>query len=145
MEIEQQVVELAYAMDTFYFLVAGALVMWMAAGFTMLEAGMVRTKSVAEIATKNIALYSIASIMYMLIGYNIMYGDGFNSLIPSFMPILSSVDNFVEEVLLSDGEIIADDAPALLTASPLFAPQMARLFPEQGWLTVEEALGGIRR
>ncbi|MCG5501361.1 ammonium transporter [Ectothiorhodospira lacustris] len=103
--MESQVIEIAYALDTFYFLVSGALVMWMAAGFTMLEAGLVRSKSTVEILTKNIALYSIACIMYMLIGYNIMYGDGFNSLIPSFMPLLSSVDNSVEEVLLSDGEI----------------------------------------
>ncbi|WP_018860883.1 MULTISPECIES: ammonium transporter [unclassified Thioalkalivibrio] len=108
MEIEQQVVELAYAMDTFYFLVAGALVMWMAAGFTMLEAGMVRTKSVAEIATKNIALYSIASIMYMLIGYNIMYGDGLSSVIPS-LGFLITGDNAVGEVLGSDGDIYYSD------------------------------------
>jgi nitrogen regulatory protein P-II 2 len=74
--MEQQVAELAYAMDTFYFLVSGALVMWMAAGFTMLEAGLVRSKSTAEILTKNIALYSIASVMYMVVGYNIMYSDG---------------------------------------------------------------------
>ncbi|WP_017926525.1 ammonium transporter [Thioalkalivibrio sp. HL-Eb18] len=108
MEIEQQVVELAYAMDTFYFLVAGALVMWMAAGFTMLEAGMVRTKSVAEIATKNIALYSIASIMYMLIGYNIMYGDGLSSVIPS-LGFLITGDNAVGEVLGSGGDIYYSD------------------------------------
>ncbi|WP_018138249.1 MULTISPECIES: ammonium transporter [unclassified Thioalkalivibrio] len=108
MEIEQQVVELAYAMDTFYFLVAGALVMWMAAGFTMLEAGMVRTKSVAEIATKNIALYSIASIMYMLIGYNIMYGDGLSSVIPS-LGFLITGDNAVGDVLGSDGDIYYSD------------------------------------
>ncbi|WP_018863124.1 MULTISPECIES: ammonium transporter [Thioalkalivibrio] len=108
MEIEQQVVELAYAMDTFYFLVAGALVMWMAAGFTMLEAGMVRTKSVAEIATKNIALYSIASIMYMLIGYNIMYGDGLSSVIPS-IGFLITGDNAVGDVLGSNGDIYYSD------------------------------------
>ncbi|WP_018952263.1 ammonium transporter [Thioalkalivibrio sp. AKL12] len=108
MEIEQQVVELAYAMDTFYFLVAGALVMWMAAGFTMLEAGMVRTKSVAEIATKNIALYSIASIMYMLIGYNIMYSDGLSSIIPG-LGFLISGDNAVADVLGSGGDIYYSD------------------------------------
>jgi len=50
--------------------------MWMAAGFAMLEAGLVRSKNTAEILTKNIALYSIACIMYLLVGYNLMYGDG---------------------------------------------------------------------
>jgi Amt family ammonium transporter len=70
------VMELSYALDTFYFLVCGALVMWMAAGFTMLEAGLVRAKNTAEILTKNVGLYAIASIMYMLVGYNLMYpGD----------------------------------------------------------------------
>lgn len=69
-----QTIELSYALDTFYFLVCGALVMWMAAGFTMLEAGLVRAKNTAEILTKNVALYSIACIMYMVCGYAIMYG-----------------------------------------------------------------------
>ncbi|SFM62886.1 ammonium transporter [Ectothiorhodospira mobilis] len=103
--MENQVIEIAYALDTFYFLVSGALVMWMAAGFTMLEAGLVRSKSTVEILTKNIALYSIACIMYMIIGYNIMYGGGINSLIPSFWPVLSSVDHSVEEVVASGGEV----------------------------------------
>ena len=66
-QIAAQVTELAYALDTFYFLVMGALVMWMAAGFTMLEAGLVRAKNTAEILTKNVGLYSIACIMYMLV------------------------------------------------------------------------------
>lgn len=66
--------ELGYALDTFYFLICGALVMWMAAGFTMLEAGLVRAKNTTEILTKNVALYAIASIMYMVCGYSIMYG-----------------------------------------------------------------------
>ncbi|MDM7861232.1 ammonium transporter [Alteromonas sp. ASW11-36] len=66
--------ELGYALDTFYFLICGALVMWMAAGFAMLEAGLVRTKNTTEILTKNVALYSIACIMYMVCGYAIMYG-----------------------------------------------------------------------
>lgn len=72
-----QTYELQYAMDTFYFLVCGALVMWMAAGFAMLEAGLVRSKNTAEILTKNVALFSIASIMYLVCGYEIMYGGGF--------------------------------------------------------------------
>ena len=75
-----QVTELAYALDTFYFLVCGALVMWMAAGFTMLESGLVRAKNTAEILTKNVGLYSIACIMYMLAGYTIMYPSVPNNL-----------------------------------------------------------------
>jgi len=74
--LESQIFQLQYAIDTFYFLVCGALVMWMAAGFSMLEAGLVRTKSTVEILTKNIALFSIACIMYLLIGYDIMYDGG---------------------------------------------------------------------
>jgi Amt family ammonium transporter len=66
--------ELGYALDTFYFLICGALVMWMAAGFTMLEAGLVRAKNTTEILTKNVALYAISCIMYMICGYAIMYG-----------------------------------------------------------------------
>jgi Amt family ammonium transporter len=69
------VTELRFALDTFYFLVSGALVMWMAAGFAMLEAGLVRSKNTAEILTKNVCLYAIACIMYLLLGYNLMYVD----------------------------------------------------------------------
>lgn len=68
--------ELGYALDTFYFLICGALVMWMAAGFAMLEAGLVRAKNTTEILTKNVALFSIACTMYMICGYSIMYGGG---------------------------------------------------------------------
>ncbi|MEM9322853.1 MAG: ammonium transporter [Pseudomonadota bacterium] len=75
-ELATQVTGISYALDTFYFLVMGALVMWMAAGFTMLESGLVRSKNTAEILTKNVGLYSIACIMYMLCGYNIMYPGG---------------------------------------------------------------------
>ena len=71
-----QILELQYAVDTFYFLVCGALVMWMAAGFSMLEAGLVRSKNTAEILTKNVALYAISCIMYLVYGYEIMYGGG---------------------------------------------------------------------
>jgi len=73
-QLSGDILQTKYALDTFYFLVMGAFVMWMAAGFSMLEAGLVRSKNTAEILTKNIVLYSIACIMYMLIGYNIMYG-----------------------------------------------------------------------
>jgi len=72
----EAIVEIKYVLNTLWFVLAGALVMWMAAGFTMLEAGLVRTKNTTEILTKNVALYSIACIMYLLIGYNLMYGEG---------------------------------------------------------------------
>ncbi len=60
----------------FYFLICGALVMWMAAGFAMLEAGLVRAKNTTEILTKNIALFAIACTMYLMCGYEIMYDGG---------------------------------------------------------------------
>ena len=68
--------ELEFALNTFYLLMSGALVMWMAAGFTMLEAGLVRSKNAAEIVTKNLGLFSIACVMYLVCGFFIMYpGD----------------------------------------------------------------------
>ncbi len=74
--MENQIFQLQYALDTFYFLVCGALVMWMAAGFAMLEAGLVRSKNTTEILTKNVSLYAVACTMYMVCGYSIMYGGG---------------------------------------------------------------------
>ncbi len=74
--MENQIFQLQYALDTFYFLVCGALVMWMAAGFAMLEAGLVRSKNTTEILTKNVALFAVACTMYMVCGYSIMYGGG---------------------------------------------------------------------
>lgn len=74
--MENNIFQLQYALDTFYFLICGALVMWMAAGFAMLEAGLVRAKNTTEILTKNVSLYAIASTMYMVCGYSIMYGGG---------------------------------------------------------------------
>ncbi|MDH4039469.1 MAG: ammonium transporter [Gammaproteobacteria bacterium] len=78
--MENSIFELQYALDTFYFLVMGALVMWMGAGFAMLESGLVRAKNTTEILLKNIALYAVACTMYMICGYMIMYsGDWFLS------------------------------------------------------------------
>ncbi len=74
--MENNIFELQYAIDTFYFLVCGALVMWMAAGFAMLEAGLVRAKNTTEILTKNVTLFAIACTAYMVIGYDLMYGGG---------------------------------------------------------------------
>ena len=67
--------ELQFILNTFSFLIWGALVMWMCAGFTMLEAGTVRTKNASMICLKNIGLYAIAGITYYLVGYNLMYLD----------------------------------------------------------------------
>ena len=102
--MENQVIELAYALDTFYFLVMGAFVMWMAAGFAMLEAGLVRSKSTVEILTKNIALYSIASVMYMLCGYNIMYSGTESTWMPLAFDMLTSDDNSAADVIASGGD-----------------------------------------
>ncbi len=98
-----KVIQLAYSVDTFYFLMSGALVMWMAAGFAMLEAGLVRSKNTVEILTKNVALYAVACIMYLLVGYNIMYGDGMNSIIPG-LSFLLGPENGIDDVLKSGGE-----------------------------------------
>ncbi|MDA8953320.1 ammonium transporter [Pseudomonadales bacterium] len=93
--IVEDLVQLAYAVDTFYFLVMGAMVMFMAPGFAMLEAGMVRSKNTSEILTKNVALFSIACIMYLVIGYNIMYGgEG----------LFLGAENTVDDVLASGGD-----------------------------------------
>ncbi|TLM74322.1 ammonium transporter [Microbulbifer harenosus] len=94
--MENQIFQLQYAIDTFYFLVCGALVMWMAAGFAMLEAGLVRSKNTTEILTKNVALFAIASIMYLISGYAIMYDGGW---------LLNGIEAFdLEGVLASSAE-----------------------------------------
>jgi len=104
--MEEPITQLAYALDTFYFLISGALVMWMAAGFAMLEAGLVRAKNTAEILTKNVALFAIACIMYMVVGYGIMYPAGGNGIIPSInWSFMFGGDNSVDEVLGSGGDV----------------------------------------
>ncbi|MEW6167380.1 MAG: ammonium transporter [Pseudomonadota bacterium] len=108
--------ELAYALDTFYFLMMGALVMWMAAGFAMLEAGLVRAKNTAEILTKNIGLFAVACVMYMLIGYQIMYpGEAMSPYFPGFGGLLGKDDNAVDAVLAG-----GEDAPYYSTLSDFF-------------------------
>ncbi len=74
--MENEIFQLQYALDTFYFLISGAFVMWMAAGFAMLEAGLVRSKNTTEILTKNVMLFAIACTAYLVVGYDIMYGGG---------------------------------------------------------------------
>ena len=96
--MESQIFELQYALDTFYFLICGALVMWMAAGFTMLEAGLVRSKNTVEILTKNVALFATACIMYMICGYAIMYGGDL------FLSGIAGGDTLVEDALAASAE-----------------------------------------
>jgi len=96
--VENQIFELQYAMDTFYFLVCGALVMWMAAGFSMLEAGLVRSKNTTEILTKNVALFAISCIMYLVCGYAIMYGGGY------FLTGIEGGENLVKDALKASAE-----------------------------------------
>ena len=81
--------ETIFALDTFYAVMSGALVMFMAAGFTMLEAGLVQKKDVSEIVTKNIGLYSIACIMYLVCGFMVMYpGDA--TIIAGYLPAFAT-------------------------------------------------------
>ena len=96
--MESQIFELQYALDTFYFLICGALVMWMAAGFTMLEAGLVRSKNTVEILTKNVALFATACTMYMICGYAIMYGGDL------FLSGIAGGDTLVEDALAASAE-----------------------------------------
>lgn len=100
------VIEVSYALDTFYFLICTALVMWMAAGFAMLEAGLVRGKNTVEILNKNALLYGIACFVYLLVGYNIMYsGDPISAYVPG-VDFLLGADNSVNDVLAG-----GEDAP----------------------------------
>ena len=78
--------EVSYILNTLLFLIGGFLVMWMAAGFAMLESGLVTNKSVSTIAAKNIGLYSISGLMFWLVGYNLAYGIPEGGFIGSFLP-----------------------------------------------------------
>jgi ammonium transporter, Amt family len=100
----EDIIQVKYALDTFYFLVMGAFVMWMAAGFAMLEAGLVRAKNTTEILTKNIALFAVACTMYLLCGYTIMYGGSESGILPDAWFGNSISDATVEEVLASNGD-----------------------------------------
>ena len=107
--------QLSYALDTFYFLISGALVMWMAAGFAMLEAGLVRSKNTVEILTKNVALFAIACTMYLLCGYQIMYpGANEGGIFPVFGSLLGT-ENTVEAVTAG-----GEDAPYYSLRSDFF-------------------------
>jgi len=101
--------ETQFIFNSFSFLIHGALVMFMAAGFAMLESGLVRTKNTASICLKNIALYAVACLFYYLIGYNLMYVD-----VGSFMGSISLLYN------PSDAELALINAPEVTDA--LVAP-----------------------
>lgn len=90
-------IPLQYALDTFYLLICGALVMWMAAGFAMLESGLVRAKNTAEILTKNIVLYALACVMYLLLGYHLMYSGDVGGALPNLGFLIGS-EHAVEAV-----------------------------------------------
>ncbi|MGY0216999.1 ammonium transporter [Endozoicomonadaceae bacterium StTr2] len=111
----ESVTQLSYALDTFYFLMSGALVMWMAAGFAMLEAGLVRSKNTVEILTKNIALFAVACTMYLLCGYAIMYPGANEGGILPVLGTLIGTENTVESVVAG-----GDDAPYYSMRSDFF-------------------------
>lgn len=112
--MENQIFELQYAMDTFYFLVCGALVMWMAAGFSMLEAGLVRSKNTTEILTKNVALFAISCVMYMISGYEIMYEGGY------FLAGIAGGESLVKDALVASAENGFDGDSVYSGASDFF-------------------------
>ncbi|MEX0739187.1 MAG: ammonium transporter [Pseudohongiella sp.] len=112
--MENQIFELQYAMDTFYFLVCGALVMWMAAGFSMLEAGLVRAKNTTEILTKNVALFAVSCTMYLVCGYAIMYGGGY------FLSGIAGGETLVADALASKAEEGFDGGSVYSGASDFF-------------------------
>lgn len=112
--MENHIYELQYAMDTFYFLICGALVMWMAAGFSMLEAGLVRTKNTTEILTKNVALFAVSCLMYMMCGYAIMYGGDI------FLSGIAGGDTLVDEALAASAANGFDGDAVYSSASDFF-------------------------
>ena len=121
---------LSYALNSFYLLISAALVMWMAAGFAMLEAGLVRSKNTAEILVKNMLLYAIACVCYLLFGYSLMYGDVVTS---SHAP---AANFFFQAVFVATAMSIISGAVAermKLTSFLLFSIVMCTLiYPIQG-------------
>jgi len=154
LDVPAEFFELQYALDTFYFLVCGALVMWMAAGFSMLEAGLVRAKNTTEILTKNIVLYAVACTMYMIVGYSIMYdgniflsgitGDG----LADEATYAPSADFFFQVVFVATAMSIVSGAVAermKLWAFALFAVVMTGfIYPMSGsWTWGAQSVFGM--
>lgn len=124
------VTDLSYALNTFYLLISAALVMWMAAGFAMLEAGLVRSKNTTEILVKNILLYAIACLCYLLLGYTLMYGS------PDVIDFAPQANFFFQVVFVATAMSIVSGAVAermKLTSFLLFAVVMTSfIYPIQG-------------
>ena len=115
--MENQIFELQYALDTFYFLICGALVMWMAAGFAMLEAGLVRSKNTTEILTKNVALFAVACTMYLICGYHIMYGGGY---FLSGVTTVAQMDDGAVAAVLADSAAAGFDGDSVYSGASDF-------------------------
>ena len=157
--MENDIFELKYALDTFYFLVMGAFVMWMAAGFAMLEAGLVRAKNTTEILLKNIALYAVACTMFMIVGYSIMYPELGSALLAGITgdgvagaeepaTYAPSADFFFQVVFVATAMSIVSGAVAermKLWAFLLFAVVMTGvIYPMEGrWTWGGEAVFGM--
>ncbi len=153
--MENTVTELQFALDTFYFLVCGALVMWMAAGFAMLEAGLVRSKNTTEILTKNIALFAIACTMFLVCGYHIMYsGNGFGFFLTNLdsndagLSYANAADFFFQVVFVATAMSIVSGAVAermKLWAFLLFAVVMTGfIYPMEGsWTWGGQSVFGL--
>lgn len=153
--MENTISELQYALDTFYFLVCGALVMWMAAGFAMLESGLVRSKNTTEILTKNVALFAIACSMFMICGYHIMYtGNGFGFLLSNIdtadagLSYSNHADFFFQVVFVATAMSIVSGAVAermKLWAFLAFAVVMCGfIYPMEGkWTWGAESIFGL--
>lgn len=109
--MENQIYELQFAIDTFYFLICGALVWWMAAGFAMLESGLVRAKNTTEILSKNVALFSISCVMYLICGYEIMYSSG-GYFLSSIVTVADISDELVAETLKGAAAFAAGEEDA---------------------------------
>lgn len=144
------VTELRFALDTFYFLMSGVLVMWMAAGFAMLEAGLVRSKNTTEILTKNVILYAVACTLFLLCGYGIMYtGNTEGGWLPNFASLFeataedathaASADFFFQVVFVATAMSIVSGAVAermKLSAFLLFAVVLTGfIYPVEGYWT----------
>ncbi len=136
--MENQIFQLQYALDTFYFLICGALVMWMAAGFSMLEAGLVRSKNTTEILTKNVLLYAVACIMYMVIGYDIMYDGG------AFLAGIAGGDSLVADALAASKEN-GFDGDAVYSAPSDFFFQVVFVATAMSIVSATAALSSARR
>lgn len=154
LDIPAEFFQLQYALDTFYFLICGALVMWMAAGFSMLEAGLVRAKNTTEILTKNIVLYAIACTMYMVVGYSVMYDGGFflsgitGDGVADEATYAPSADFFFQVVFVATAMSIVSGAVAermKLWAFALFAVVMTGfIYPVSGsWTWGEQSVFGM--